>query len=533
MTQYDPDHLYDDDDERGISIKPLLQALWRERFRMALAFGALALISAAGLLIQYAAAPKERIATVGFRLTFEGAERGEFPNGTPFSTGEIVSTPVLAEVYRANQLDRYLSPQDFKESLYVLQSNRELEILAYEYHAKLADTRLSAVDRGRLEEEFRRRQDGLRSAEYSLHMRREERTARIPDALMGKVLVDTLSTWAEHVATRKGAVRYNIQVLTKNILSEDAIAKEDYPIAVDLLRSQTERVLRSISEIADLPGAGAVRIGDEQVSLAEVRARLEGLLQFDLERLFATIRAGGLSRNPEAIEHYFAGRLFHVELDREESKQRLAALQDALRSYLHRGGMAGPASEGVTGLARTPVTPQLGESFIDRLLELSSESTDIEYRQMLTDRIIREGVFLADLNKQAHYYQSMRRSFSTARGGVNSAQEAEVRSRAERAHREIAHALEQVSALYDRIAEQNLNPTGILYTHTSPFVVRLVPSLSLRSTLMYFVGIMAAAAVAIPLIVLLLTYSRAARSSRPAAQAPNDSEKPKEQIAGV
>lgn len=533
MMQYERDHLDDEEDERGVSLRPLLQTLWRERIRMVIAFAALGLIFAAVLLLQYAWAPKERIAVVRFQLTFDGAERDQFPNGTPFSTGEIVSTPVVTEVYRANQLDRYLTAQDFKESLYVLQANRQIEMLAYEYQAKLADTRLSTVDRGRIEEEFRRRQEGLRSAQYSLHMRREERALRIPDELMGKVLVDTLSTWAQHATARKGAVRYNAPVLTKNVLSEDVVKTEDYPIAVDLLRAQTERVLRNISHIAELPGAGAVRIGDEQISLAEVRARLEGVLQFDLERLFAAIRANGLSRDPEAIARYFEGRLFQVELEREEMKQRVAALQSALRAYLQRGGAAFTAGEVAIGGARSPVTPQLGESFIDRLLDLSSESTDMEYRQRLTDRIIQEGVVLADLNKQAQYYQAMRQSYASNRGNVDAALAAQVRTQAGLAYEEISRGAENVAALYDRIAEQNLNPTNVLYTLTSPFSVRTIPSLTPRTALMYFLGLMLTALFVIPLSVLAWAYARQAVAPQSNADARAGSDKSRDQIAGV
>lgn len=522
--------LFTEEPEESFPLQPALQTLWAYRRAMGVALGAVIALFVVAILVAYLVAPKERLASQGFQLTFDGAEQDRFPNGMRFSTADIVSTPVLSEVYRINDLARYLTFSDFKDSVFVLQANPDLELLSYEYQTKLVDTRLTPVERGRLEEEFRRKRDSLKSAQYSLNLRVTEYALRIPTELMAKTLQDTLSTWAQQAADRKGAIRYTIPVLSKNVMAKEFLTAEDYSIAVDILRSKTERVLRNISEIAELPGASAARIGDDQISLAEVRVRLEDVLRFKLEPLSGRIRASGLSRDPAAIERYFDSRLFQVQLEREEVAQRVKALQDAQRAYFQKGGM--PATEPGGAPAASSVTPQLGESFIDRLLELSSESTDLVYRQRLTDRIITEGVRLADLSKQVQYYESMKRSFSGPHRGPDPAIAQEVTAATDQAFHSISAAMDLVGELYKRIAEQNLNPAGVLYANTTPFLDRTTASLTLRTALFYFVATLFVALILIPLSALSHAYFRQSISPRSVAPAAAP-EKPASRMASV
>ena len=45
------------------------------------------------------------------------------------------------------------------------------------------------------------------------------------------------------------------------------------------------------------------------------------------------------------------------------------------------------------------MTPQLSESFIDKLVQMSTQSIDVDYRRALTKRIIDDGMVLAELKR--------------------------------------------------------------------------------------------------------------------------------------
>src|SRR6266852_1024933 len=50
-------------------------------------------------IILYLRAPSERITSQSFRLEFNGATQGQYPNGAKFNSADIVSLPVLLKVY--------------------------------------------------------------------------------------------------------------------------------------------------------------------------------------------------------------------------------------------------------------------------------------------------------------------------------------------------------------------------------------------------------------------------------------------------
>jgi len=125
-----------DDDGDQISLKSMFEVLWA--YRQTLRNGVL--IAAAAVAVLFIAAsflvPADRFGTLQFRVLFDGADQGRYPNGTPFSSSEIVATPVLDQVHKANDLQRYMDFTSFKESMLALESNAGLELLSYEYQTK-------------------------------------------------------------------------------------------------------------------------------------------------------------------------------------------------------------------------------------------------------------------------------------------------------------------------------------------------------------------------------------------------------------
>ena len=479
------------DDE--ISLKPLLRTLWLYRQVISLAVAGVMACFVVAMLAAYVFLPAERLGTLEFRLLFDGADQGQYPNGAPFSSAEITSTPVLTEVFETNDLERYGSYEDFNNSIFVLQSNPELEILSYEYQVKLAASGLSPVDRRRIEDDFRTRRQSLTDPRFSLTLREDARVARMPPSLVSKVLDDTLATWARQADERKGALRYNIPVFSKNILRRDLIEAEDYITGIDILRAQVRRIIANIDEIATLPGAAVIRIDDGRTSLAEIRVNLEDVLRFQIQPLVGMIRTTGLSRDPESLARYIDDQLFQISLERAEVETRVVAVQESLRAYMLQRGAVPEAGAGGAIPRPAPggeaMMPQLGESFLDRLVEMSTMNSDIEYRQRLTDRIIEESVAVAALEREQAYYEDLSRSVADlGPRSTDAGRESEltiINARFQGAFDQVVVAVDQVNAIYEELSTHNLNPTTLLYTVTAPFTMRTERALSLRTAVLY------------------------------------------------
>lgn len=454
--------------------------------------------------------PAERIGSIQFRLLFDGAADSKYPNGTAFNPAEIVAAPVLTDVYESNNLERFGEYSDFKDAIFVLQSSPELQLLAYEYEARLAETRLTSVERAGIEEEFLRRRESLKDPVYSLNLRRHERFTTVPDDLMAKVLNDTLAIWANQADERKGATRYDVPVLSRNILPADVLESEDYLVAVDILRVKAERLIDAIEELENVPGAEIVRIGESQVSLPEVKANLQDVIRFELEPLLGIIRSEGVSQNPRGLALYANSQLFQRRSERDAAASRVSALRDALGQYMAQrsGRSAGESVAGATagrqiapGFETPALIPQFGESFLDRLVQMSTatQTSEVEYRQELTNQIIQESERLTKLEQEAAYYEDLVRAVgSSSRAGDALETAALITERSERALEAIGTAVDQTMAIYRELSTQNLNPSTVLYAATEPFVIRTQRALSLATIGLGFVFVMLLSLMLIP-----------------------------------
>lgn len=466
------------DEPDDISLQPYIDALRRYRRvigAMTAIAGALFTLVALGLMV---VAPSERIASVPFRLQFEGAAQNKYPNDTPFSTVEIIAYPVVAEVFRANDLQRFGKLENFKEALFVQQANPELDVLGYEYESRLADSKLGPVDRAKIEEDYRKRRDALTDPVFAISLRRSERFKVLPPELAQKVLMDTLASWADQAEKTKGVLKYQVPMLSKKVFSRSTLDTSDYLVAADQLRAGALRILSTITALEKVPGALTIATSDG-VTLPEVRARLEDVMRFELEPLLGIIRAEGITKNARLTTLYASNMVFQLQLEKQEIQSRAQALQSSLRDYVTPTAL-GMTADGQNasggrpgGLDSRAMMPQLSESFLDRLEKMSllSQKGEMEYRRNLTDQVIQETRQVATVEKELAYYEGILKTVQSA--GPRSAGSPElvamVKARSLTAFEGIEKATEQLSALYQSISIHNLNPAARLFEISGPF----------------------------------------------------------------
>ena len=505
MTSRRDDAIDEIDDE--ISLKPYFEALRGYRRVIGAAVVGVGTLFVVGVLLVFLIAPVERVGSVQFRLLFDGAAQGQYPNHTPFSVSEIVAAPVLTEVYKVNDLQRFGKYENFKDSMFVQQSNPDLDLLAFEYQALLADTKLSPVDRARIQDEFKKKRAAMVDPSFSISMRRNERLKTLPRDLMDKVLMDTLNTWAKQADERKGASKYNVAVLSANILQKDVLEREDYLVAIDILRSKANRVLDTLTEIAKLPGARAIRVGQERVTLADVRTSLEEVVRFRLEPLLGLIRSEGVTKNTRGLALYASNQLFQLNLEKQESADVVQALQASLREYMAQSGpssgdsKAGASGSGGGTSGGQDMMPQLDQSFLDRIMALSTAQADAEYRRKLTDRLIEESVKMAARSREAAYYDDLVKELrgTTTRSVGSPEVVALIKTRSLEAFNEIAKGVEQTGAIYRELSALNLNPSTTLFSVSGPFSLQTQRSLTVKTVGLYFVLLMMLTLIVVPI----------------------------------
>ncbi|HXI13993.1 MAG TPA: hypothetical protein VNM92_15315 [Thermoanaerobaculia bacterium] len=474
-TSTDPS--YDDSEPPAISLRAIFDTLWAYRNVIAGTLGAIALLYTIYVAIRYQIAPSQAVTTIGFRIEFEGAEKGTYPNGTRFSPTDLLSTPVLIRVYEDNDLKRYIPFPRFKSMLFVAAANPAIDALDREYGAKFTDAKLGAVERERLEGEFRLKRQSLSNTEFTLSLVDRRNRGHIPPALSQKILSDAVTLWSDQSVKERGALRLNFPLLSRNILDETKLREYDYLVATDILRSKLRRIQRNVSDLMATPGSKVLRVGPRKVSLAEIQLQLNEILRYRLQPLLETVRARGAAKDATGSIRFLRAQLEQNEIEVQEHERRLRIHHDALNTYLQQkpGERAADrdstdrTSAGGRGLTGDTVIPQFSESFLDRLIQISEQASDLEYRRKLSDNIREESLSAVPLQTEVAYYQTLLASLAgfEARATTNEQVEQSIRQQFQQAFEETVLVVNQVDSIYQLLSQQ-LNASNVLYSVTSP-----------------------------------------------------------------
>jgi hypothetical protein len=526
------DDSYDDD---TISLWPLVLRLWH--YRMVIILASVVTVGVIGLALGWATlrAPTQQTARVGFRLMFQGAEKGQYPNGTPFGPSDITSTPILTDVYKANKLEPYGTFDAFKAAIFAQQSNRRLKSLEDEYRLKLADTKLDSYGRQRYEREFDVKSKGFASADFEMTFVQMSLFNEMPATLANKVLSDILISFAKDAGETKGVLKYGLSIPTRNMVPSNLIEEEDYIVAFDMLRDVVRKSRVAATALEAIPGANAVRVGPSRLALTDIQSRLDNLLRFGIDPMIGFVRAVGVTKNATLTIQYLRNRLFTIRLGRDTAKRQVVVYEESLRNYVSQRPGASSDGAGITGRANalggagntSTVIPQLGDSFFDRLIELGTKGDDTAFRQAMVKDATAAGMKLVDFEAEQTYYEDLLKAFEGAPKATDAASSKQFfdvfQVRYPRTLKELLTAIDDVNLLYDTLSQHNLNPVTSLITITNPPAVTTqstLPAARMRlAALLGFLG----AEVVIVLGALVFGWFRDERRARAWSEEPGSS----------
>jgi hypothetical protein len=412
--------------------------------------------------------PVQRQSTLGFRLEFPGADNGEYPNGIKFSGGDIIDTPVLRTVYDANQLGRFMSFRDFSRSVVVLEANAALDALSREYEAKLANPRLTAVERERLEAQFSQKRASLRKNEFSLNLTTREGITRVPTTVTAKVLSDILRTWAEFAANRRQVLLYRVPLVSQQTVGRRSSFDDDVLSSLLFLRVTAVELQNNIDALDRLPGAEVIRSAKRGVSLTELDLELAQIQRAGIEYLImAALRSGTTDRARAValVESQLAYDSRVLQAAEDRVRVLRASLEDYLRKTTERTQSVVPQKDGERSNEDAVV---INESFLDRIVELASDASDLEYRQRYSDDIRNAALATVPLRGTVEYQRELLASIRGGAAGNGPVLSAEaLRSQ----HDAVVRDLQQIAAdLADvrAVLSRGLITSSQMYTVTGP-----------------------------------------------------------------
>lgn len=465
------------------TIGDLMRALWRQRFQLVSIMAVCLLLAGAVLSGMMTLMPRSQSFGVPLRMMFPGAGSGTYPNGTIFTPSDLVAPTVVRSVHESLDVGRFMPYEDFKTALSVQQMNYRLEDIRREFDAKLSNNNLTQAERDALEEEYDARRSAAQTGEYQLRL--QQLGEKIPEDVAQTILTALPETWAREAQTQRGAWLYDIDVPGPAIIDEQALASEDYLVAVDMLRLVVQRIDSATSQMEQFSGSSLVRSNRaDGWNLVELRARLSDLVQFKIEPLMARIRALGVYRERATTVIYIQDRLFRLDLQVTELQNKAKAIDRVIEmlamglvsdSGTTRTNQAGER----TGTGGSAIIPQFGEGFLDRLMELGVQTADVDFRRSLSQHAIDFRHSMIETEREIAVYKDL---LQTARGEIRpevelspeeaEAARAQVQSRFADIAKESRLLIDHLQGIHRVLSQQNLEPHRV-YQIIGPLVVHV------------------------------------------------------------
>ncbi|HEX8154432.1 MAG TPA: hypothetical protein VF698_14965, partial [Thermoanaerobaculia bacterium] len=258
-------------------------------------------------------------------------------------------------------------------------------------------------------------------------------------------------------------------------------------IGIHVLRSKIIRTSENIDKLRELPAAELARTRKDRVSLADIKLRLEDMVRFRLEPLASSVqptdRVGAI--------HFLERQLSYDTRLLKARRDAAAAVRDALGMYEQTAKAAQdpaalqPATGDPATAAKTSGNDSvvLNEGFLDRLIALTNNSSDVLYRQKLAEDYRRLQIAAIPLELAVAYDTQILAEMRSGGTGTPPPPE-EVTQQINTTRAEVQALLVSVNEIY-QLVSRHLNPSTHLYTPTAPPVTRTERSASLSRLALY------------------------------------------------
>jgi hypothetical protein len=166
-------------------------------------------------------------------------------------------------------------------------------------------------------------------------------------------------------------------------------------------------------------------------------------------------------------------------------------LDDALGSYSTGRSASAHPEAGSAGaqapLGGTTVMPQLGDAFLNRVMEMSQQNTDISFRQNLARSSIEIGDGTVDTDTERQVYERMLAALNETQSKGDEGERGEMRKWVEQQFAQLIASLKDtlknVQLVHEEISQRLLQPS-MIYTIVEPLYVQRISLVSARTVVL-------------------------------------------------
>lgn len=375
------------DDE--IDIRALLSTLWRQR-------GLIIAITLASILIVglinvgMMALPKSQVITATISFNFQGAEKGEYPDGSPFSQRDLTANDILSEALNRSKLD--ISVEDLRANLVLTPGTQFTQAIEARLNEVLASAEAKkAPPESVLQAAGETLVDAQNLTNKTATLALELQPLGLSETKGTILIKNMLEAWSNKAANEYGVLVANLS-LPRQIFTWDK--QLSIPVNIDALAQQLKQIDSALKQLTKVPGIQGIIA--EGSSLDDLTAETE-LLRTALVRPlqnFVYNNYWAFSVNDKTAEIQVQGRIRTLESDiqiKHKLIENYTGSLPSLSSTLPSTSSPSTSPQGVSSV---------DSSFINQMMEIGGKLGDTEFRNTVLQKRLIEIENIADMEEE-------------------------------------------------------------------------------------------------------------------------------------
>lgn len=250
-----------------ISIGDVVRAVWKLRWFLVLGVIISMLLAGAWLLFNRVIG-FERATSYIIEFRFEGRSEDQYPNGLPFSLGDIVAPATLAAVYESEGIADYgMSFRDFQTAISIAPYTPDRRLIMRKYITD--ERRATTAEVSEAQAALNRELEAAQRRYAVIGFITTD--ASIPQSKIDRVLLEIPRTWERYAIENRGILRIDTRMINPEIFQPERIEGLDRLNGLRYLRNALNELSATVDRIAELPGGLIIREPESNHDVSALR----------------------------------------------------------------------------------------------------------------------------------------------------------------------------------------------------------------------------------------------------------------------
>ena len=394
-------------------------------------------------------------------LNFPQAAQSKYPNGSPFSSSDIVSNTVLEKVWTENKLaDRGIKLQDFQKSLSAIPYTGEINFIDTKYKGLLATKNLTRTDIEKIEADYRAEVAQASSKNIKLVLDSGKNSYDL--SLASKVLNDIATTWSQTAIEKLGVSRSPV---LDGLALSDQMKSESPFIVVNYLNDVVYKAQAVIMQMQLDPNSNSYRDDKTGSNLSGLSSKLSEIANYQIDQLDAFVAINTKISDLEQLQARY--KIQELQEQRKVLLLKAESNQRALSDYTGAKNQSANSDLKSRNGANGDSGVQINGDAITKLFSLATESKDAEYRQKLTSERISLESQANDLNLRISKLERRLNYGQNKSANLSSESKKEYTALIDKTWGNLVGAIDAIGRIQVMAQKDFVGDSGLLYTLVS------------------------------------------------------------------